>query len=109
MEETEKIVEHVIDCLIKKGTIADNNGEYISFKSLQIRYDGAVKDMRAVNDMVNEGFPKPIQLSKQRLVWVKREVEDWEEGQKKQRIDHDLLGTAINSSKDIKPSNRRSA
>lgn len=109
MTDTEKTVEQVVDCLIKKGVIAANEGEYISFKNLQIRYDNAIKDMRGVYDMIKEGFPKPMQLSKQRFVWVKSEVEAWEEMQKDQRIDQERLATFVNSSKDTKPSKRRSA
>lgn len=66
-------------------------------------------DLSPIDQKINDDFPKPIQLSKQRFVWVKSEVEAWEEMQKNQRIDQERLATLVSSSKDIKPSKRRSA
>lgn len=77
------IVEKIIKQIDK---YINNENKFFSLQGLQKRYDLPKLDKRTLIDISNKkGFPKPLQFSEKRDIWLRIEVKKWEEKIKKER------------------------
>ena len=77
------IVEKIIKQIDK---YINNENKFFSLQGLQKRYDLPKLDKRTLIDISNKkGFPKPLQFSEKRDIWLRSEVKKWEEKIKKER------------------------
>lgn len=77
------IVEKIIQQIDK---YINNENKFFSLQGLQKRYDLPKLDRRTLIDMSNKkGFPKPLQFSEKRDIWLRSEVKEWEDKIKKER------------------------
>ena len=77
------IVEKIIQQIDK---YINNDNKFFSLQGLKKRYDLPKLDKRTLIDISNKkGFPKPLQFSEKRDIWLRSEVKEWEEKIKKER------------------------
>lgn len=108
--ETKEMIEQIINTLIDKKVIPSDAGVYFSIDGLQQRYNEKSLDKRTLKAMSEEnGFPLPIQLSKNKIVWIKEEVISWEEERKSERVDTQRLGCVTKSNTGVKSAKSISA